>query len=337
MRVPGLGEIPRSRRGPILVLLGLLVAAVVQLRWWTFDQERFAVAVAVQLEQVRDGAEASAALDWLRAEQQRRARQYAWEGSFFVVVLTACLVSIWTSLQAEIASRRKQETFLSLVSHQFKTPLASLRLAVETLSMRRVEPAHQARLVDRALDDVQRLEDLVGNILEAARLDAGRVVLRRDPVSLARLANQVVERVGERAARQKAQVSVEVPAGVMVLADPVAVDAALRNVLENAVASVGAVGGGTVAVRAVDDGRHVEVTVSDSGVGFDPADAGRLFEKFGFIDLAYRAGERTGLGLYIVRRLMQLGGGEVRAESNGLGHGARFVLRWPRAEDEGPA
>lgn len=337
MRIPGLGEIPRSRRAPILVLLGLLVTAVVQLRWWTFDQERFAVAVQGQFEQVRAGRSADEALAWLREEQQRRARQYAWEGSFFLVVLTACLVSIWTSLQGEIASRRKQETFLSLVSHQFKTPLASLRLAVETLSMRRVEPAHQERLVGRALDDVQRLEDLVGNILEAARLDAGRVVLRRDPVPLGRLVHQVVERIADRAARHSARVVVEVPAGVTVLADPIAVDAALRNVLENAIASVGAVGGGTVTVRAEDDGRDVQVAVSDSGVGFDPADAGRLFEKFGFIDLAYRAGERTGLGLYIVRRLMQLGGGEVRAESDGLGHGARFVLRWPRAEDEGPA
>lgn len=337
MRIPGLGEIPRERRAPILLLLGLLVIAVAQLRWWTFDQERFAVAVQVRLEQVRAGGSAAEALDWLREEQQRRARQYAWEGSFFLVVLTACLVSIWVSLQAEIASRRKQETFLSLVSHQFKTPLASLRLAVETLSMRRVEAEHQERLVGRALDDVQRLEDLVGNILEAARLDAGRVVLRREPVLLGRLVQQVAERVAERATRHNARLVLEVAPGVAALADPVAVDAVVRNVLENAIASVGAVGGGTVTVTAGEADGEARVAIVDSGVGFDPADAGRLFEKFGFIDLAYRAGERTGLGLYIVRRLMQLGGGEVRAESAGLGHGARFVLSWPRATEDGPA
>jgi signal transduction histidine kinase len=272
-------------------------------------------------------------LQQVRDEHARRATQYAWEGSFFLVALTACLGGIWVSLQFEIASRRKQETFLALVSHQFKTPLASLRVAVETLSLRRVSPEHQERLVGRAVDDVQRLEDLVNNILESARLDEGRVVLRRDVIPLARLVAQTTERVLERASRHHVKVVVEVPAGLGVLADVVAVDAVLRNVLDNAIASVSPMGGGTVTVSARECGPRVELIVHDTGVGFDPADAPLLFEKFGFTELAYRAGERTGLGLYIVRRLVELGGGAVRAESDGLGHGARFIVAWPRAED----
>jgi signal transduction histidine kinase len=129
---------------------------------------------------------------------------------------------------------------------------------------------------------------------------------------------------------------VDVGAGAVVLADPVATDAILRNVLENAIASVTPLGGGHVEVSSREAEGIVELTVRDTGVGFDPADAPRLFEKFGFAELAYRGGERTGLGLYIVRRLMEIGGGSVRAESDGLGQGARFIMTWPRVTEESP-
>ncbi len=336
MRIIGLGEVPRSRRLPLLLLLGLLIVSVVQLRWWIYDQDARSVAVEQQLRDVATGrlVVTPQLLDAVRAERERRARRYAWEGGFFLVVLTACSAAIWRALQTELLARRQQETFLALVSHQFKTPLASLRLAVETLSLRRATPEHADRLVGRALDDVQRLEDLVSNILESARLDEGRVALRRDPLPLARLVAQTGDRVQERARRLSVDLQFQVPAGLSALADPVAADAVLRNLLENAIASVAPMGGGTVTISARNCGDRVEVAIHDTGVGFDPADAPRLFQKFGFTELAYRGGERTGLGLYIVRRLMQLGGGDVRAESEGLGHGARFIVAWPRAEEE---
>jgi signal transduction histidine kinase len=337
MSVPVPGAAPRQRRMPLIILIALLGVSAVQVLWWMYDQAKFSAAVEAQIVQLATSGTTvdPAIIEQARAEHTSRRNQYAWEGAFFLLVLTACMIALWRSLRSEFAIRRKQETFLALVSHQFKTPLASLRLAVETLAMRRATAEHSERLVGRALDDVQRLEDLVENILESARLDEGRVTLRREALPLARVVAQTANRLAERAERQRVRLAIDVPAQAAVLADPVAADAVLRNVLENAIASVIPMGGGTVSVSAIEKGDRIELAIADTGVGFDPADAPKLFEKFGFTELAYRAGERTGLGLYIVRRLMELGAGEVRAESEGLGRGARFILAWPRACEDG--
>ncbi|HKZ73129.1 MAG TPA: HAMP domain-containing sensor histidine kinase, partial [Steroidobacteraceae bacterium] len=170
-----------------------------------------------------------------------------------------------------------------------------------------------------------------------ARLEEGRVDLRRERLPLARLVSQTAERLDERARRLSVKLSVEIAPDLYVLADPVAADAVLRNVLENAIASVAPMGGGAVAITARPEGTHVAAEVRDSGIGFDPADIPALFEKFGVAELDYRAGTRTGLGLYIVRRLMQLGGGSVRADSKGLGRGATFTVLWPRAPEAQPS
>jgi two-component system sensor histidine kinase KdpD len=333
MKIPGFRDIPRSQRLLFLLLVGLVIIAVIQVQWWIVDQQKFAADVASRLQAVAEGRLVidAAAVAAEREAYETRHRQYSLEGAFFLTVLTACLAGVWRSFYVELSVRRRQESFLELVSHQFKTPLASLRLAVESLMIRRELPASLAPVVGRAYDDVQRLENLITNILESARLDEGRVRLSRDRLAIGRCIAQTVDRLGERARRAGARFEVDVPSGLEVLADPVATDAVLRNLLENAIAAVAPVGTGTIRILARESGEQVEVEIVDTGVGFDLADASRLFDKFNRTDPEYRSSERTGLGLNIAQRLMQLGGGDIRAHSEGLGKGASFCVVWPRA------
>jgi signal transduction histidine kinase len=164
------------------------------------------------------------------------------------------------------------------------------------------------------------------------RLERGRVDLRSEPVELAGAVARVLGALAERAQEPRIRLESDVAPGLYVRTDPLALDVIVRNILENALAAVAAVGGGSVAVSARARDGEIELTVRDSGVGFRPADGARLFEKFtrlhpGSGSSAYG----TGLGLYIVRRLMQLAEGRVTAESDGVGQGARFVLTWPAA------
>jgi signal transduction histidine kinase len=333
MKIPGFGTVPRSQ----VLLTGLLVmlifVAVVQVQWWIADQAKYSAKVEFQLQSIVEGRSVADAsmLAAAHDERSRRDNQYAWEGAFFLTVLTASLAGVWRALYGEIRVRQRQDSFLALVSHQFKTPLASLKLAIETLILRAQLAEPHARIVDRALDDVQRLEDLISNILESARLDDGRVQLRRDPLPVARLVAQTLERVADRARRAGVEFELQIPAPLQALADPVAADAVLRNVLENAIASIAPLGSGRIQVTARQTEDRVELQIADSGVGIDPAEAALLFQKFGFTDQAHRSGERTGLGLYISRRLMELGGGDITARSDGLGHGATFTLHFPAA------
>jgi signal transduction histidine kinase len=136
----------------------------------------------------------------------------------------------------------------------------------------------------------------------------------------------------ERARRERIELATAVPEGLQVLADPVALDVVLRNLLENAFAAVGAVGGGSIRIEARALDGSVELLVRDSGVGFRPEDSTRMFEKFTRLHPGGGSSYYgTGLGLYIVERLMQLTGGRVSARSAGLGCGAEFVLAWPAA------
>jgi signal transduction histidine kinase len=144
-----------------------------------------------------------------------------------------------------------------------------------------------------------------------------------------------VNQLEERRAAGAISISAQIAAELQVMSDPLALDVVVRNILENALVALGPGGGGSIALSARAVGGNVELAVRDSGVGFAAADAARLFEKF-----SHRHGgagnSGTGLGLFIVRKLMHLAGGSVSAHSDGPGTGARFLLSWPAAPGPGP-
>jgi signal transduction histidine kinase len=347
--------------------LALVVVAAVQVGWWLFDQRAYAIEkvrdsralyaqqiVAAQAlldsgaspEQVRTMLPGIAITDkhaalspeidqMLLTEEHRRINQYAWEGGFFLLALALCNAVIFRALRAEARVRQEQDNFLALVSHQFKTPLASLQLSLETMAIRTLSPDQSRTLIDRMLADLARMEAMVTQILESNRLERGRIDLRIEPIELGGAVGRVVVHLNERAAREKIAIASDIARGLYVLADPLALDVVVRNLLENAIAAVAPVGGGTISLSARRTDGEVELLVRDTGVGFRPADGARLFEKF--TRLHPGGGSSyfgTGLGLYIVRRLMQLAGGRVTAHSEGVGQGAQFVLSWPVAPAE---
>jgi signal transduction histidine kinase len=347
-----------------ITALLLVIVSVIQVGWWVYDQQDYStqklrdarlsyarevaaaealLAAGTPVEHVHEllpdvtiangHAGFTASIDGaLVQERYRRINQYAWESGFFLLALALCVGVIWRALRAETKVLQEQDNFLALVSHQFKTPLASLQLSLETMAKRTLSPEHSRTLIERMLADLTRMESMVSRILDSVRLERGRVDLKSEPVELAAAVGRVVAQFEERAHQEHIQLAADVPRGLTVLADPLAVDVVVRNLLENALAAVAAVSGGRVAVaaRAVND--DVELSVQDSGVGFARVDTARLFKKFSRLHPGGGSSYYgTGLGLFIVRRLMQLTGGRVSAQSAGVGQGALFVLSWPAA------
>jgi signal transduction histidine kinase len=347
-----------------LTALALVVVSAVQVGYWVLDQRSTAVdeAAAARSQYAAQTRAAQALLDSgtsperlhellpdivvtagraslapalaaaLESDEYHRLNRYAWEGAFFLLALGVCIAVIARALRAEARVLEEQDDFLALVSHQFKTPLASLQLSLETIALRPLAPEQSRTLIERMLADLARMELMVTQILESVRLERGRVDLRSEPVELATAVARVVAALEERARGQRIALTSEVAAGLYVLTDPLALDVIVRNVLENALAAVSPVGGGSVTVSARAADGEVALAVRDSGVGFRPADGPRLFEKFSRLHPGGGGGAYgTGLGLYIVKRLMQLAAGSVTAESPGVGQGACFVLTWPAA------
>ena len=351
----------RSRLFQITVLL-LVVVAAVQDGYWLFDQHLRGAEKTVSLMRLYDQQSAAAEamlaagvpaariqalfpdlsvrvdhvalapehLAGLIDEQRRRLTQYLWEGGFFLFALFACIGVIFAALRGETRVLNEQEQFLALVSHQFKTPLASLQLSLETMSLRQLPAERSRALIDRMLLDLTRMETMVGQILDSSRLSHGRMELKSEAVLLDAAVTRVVSQYLERAQTDHISIESQIPEQLQVLSDPIAVDAVVRNILENALAAVAPVGGGKVTLTARSLGTEIELAVRDSGIGFRASDQSQLFRKFSRLNAG--AGSSyygTGLGLFIVQRLMQLTGGRVSASSEGLGRGAEFLLHFP--------
>jgi len=271
------------------------------------------------------------AVDALEQEAASRINRFIWEGGFFLAVLIGGMAILTRTIRRDAELRQRQQNFLAAVSHEFKSPLASMRLSAETLLMRATDPDTK-RLGQRVLEDGERLLRMINNLLETTRLEEGRHTLESEPVALQEIVGHCVAEIAERARLSDIAIDAQIPDGLIVAADRAAFETVLRNVLDNALKACVAGDGSKIGIAAARDAAQIVVTVRDDGLGFPPAEAAMIFEKF------YRLGDElrrstpgTGLGLYIVRRLVELSGASIDASSEGPGHGATITVRWPTA------
>lgn len=197
--------------------------------------------------------------------------------------------------------------------------------------MRDPPSERRAELLRRLLDDLGRLDRMIGNLLDASRLSAASVRSAPEPLDLAVEVESAIEELWQLASECQVRLRPEVAAGVAVRADPEGLRTVLRNLLQNAIKA--ACGGGTVTLRATEVGGRVRFEVRDDGIGFPSEEAPRLFQKFYRVedgDGGRPAG--TGLGLFLVRRCVELDGGAVEASSDGPGRGATFTVTLPAGE-----
>lgn len=354
------------RRDPSKVLLvgflTLLVVLVIQVAWWITDHVRYANhveeriaalyhadatvvgellrgrvppaldALMPHLEIGSGGARVKEeALARLEEDTARRNNRYLWEGAFFLVVLIGGMSVLSRAILHDRELRRRQQNFLAAVSHEFKSPLASMRLAAETLVMRAKEPDTQ-RLGRRILDDGDRLLRMVENLLDTARLEEGRRPLARRAVDVEQAVAAAIGEVAERAAMSSIDIETHVDEGLELSIDPAALATILRNLLDNAVKACAAGDGRSIVVTARRAGDGTVLEVADDGIGFPPEEAVMIFEKFHRIgDELRRTTAGTGLGLYIVKRLAEQSGATVRARSEGANRGATVTVTWPKA------
>jgi signal transduction histidine kinase len=357
----------RRMQRAFLVLLGIATA---ELGWWMVDQVRYTdeVRANARLAYEADTAAARALLragrswtevksyfpaltitadsatiavspvilDELHRERFHRLNRYAWEGAFFLAVLLGAMTVVSRALREEAELRRRQEQFLAGMSHELKSPLASVRLSLETLALRDPPAPQRGELVRRMLVELGRLQGAISNVLDTSRLATHGTRHAPETLSLREEVAHAVEDVADFAAEGEVGLATSVPEDVTVRADREGMRIVIRNLLHNAIKASPA--GGTVLVRAAATDGQVILEVRDEGAGFPPEEAARIFEKFYRIAREERGRmQGTGLGLYLVRRHVELERGSVTAVSPGPGRGAAFTVRWPAAAGDATA
>ncbi|MCB9543597.1 MAG: HAMP domain-containing sensor histidine kinase [bacterium] len=225
---------------------------------------------------------------------------------------------------------RRQRVFLDAMTHELKSPLASLKACAETLHRPDLPPEKRAPLLEMMGQDIDRLGGLIDDVLSAGRLADGRFGRSHDRVTLAEPAARAAERVARRHGVPAGAIVVSVHPGCAIKADPTAVETVLLNLIDNAVKySDPPV---WVRVAGTLDDETVVLTVTDHGIGIAPSDRRRILERFTRGDTdAVRSRHGSGLGLTVAAALIRRSKGRLVIDSPGLGHGTTVTVRWPHA------
>lgn len=246
-------------------------------------------------------------------------------GSAFFVLLILGLVWLCAWLVREMRLNQRQQAFLDAVTHEMKTPLASLRLYVETLARRDPDFEQRRAFLERMEEDVRRLEHTVEQVLAAARAEA-RSRAPAERFDLRELLTACADEARQRHALSEASLRLQTPAELSAWGNRMELTMVFRNLLENAIKYSPTPVEVTVCAAATSDDR-VRVEIEDRGIGIERKELRKIFQRF------YRAGRDVqrqaaglGLGLFIVRNLVRRQGGRVEASSEGYGKGSRFVV-----------
>ncbi|MBX3293586.1 MAG: HAMP domain-containing histidine kinase [Acidobacteria bacterium] len=248
---------------------------------------------------------------------------------FFALIITGLILNT-IFLIREIRRNEQHDAFLNAVTHELKTPLASIRLYLDTLRTREPDAAKRREFYDIMKEDSERLLGTVEQVLLASRTREKGRLIDRETISLAELIEESISFIrGRRGLSDEAVRFVPPPVDIEVSGDREELRSALGNILDNAVKYSGDSPRVTVTLTARERGL-AEISVADNGVGIPPADLKRVFKRF--YRVPGRAGVKgTGLGLAIVQAIVEKHGGRVTAESRGSGKGSTFTITLPRA------
>lgn len=238
--------------------------------------------------------------------------------------------TVWTIRDISERARleRLKSEFVATASHELRSPLTSIKGFAELLSRSEALDTRQREFVDVIVLSTNRLVDLVNDLLEVARAEAGKIELHRRPVDLAEQVKEIATLMQPRLDDKHQRLQIETPRGLpRAFADPARVRQILTNLITNAHLYTGE--GGRLAVRLLEDDGWLALVVTDNGQGMTPEEVEHAFDRF------YRGEEGgarpagSGLGLAIVKSLVELHEGEVEVESE-PGRGTVFTVRLPR-------
>jgi len=242
-----------------------------------------------------------------------------------VILIGVYVIFVFWKRQSKLYD--KQRDVISQVTHELKSPLASIQLHLETIRLRKPSGEKLDAFVSTMLADTDRLHYLINNLLMAARLEQRRKTSEPRITDLSALLLEFVER--ERTALpQGGSITHDIEPGIKYTLEPEAMNMVLRNLFENATLYSSGIPEININLHRLKDGPVLEV--SDKGRGLDKKELKRVFQMFYRVPHQGENIRGTGLGLYIVASVIESLGGNVKVTSAGLGKGCTFVIRLPQ-------
>jgi signal transduction histidine kinase len=247
---------------------------------------------------------------------------------FFALIITGLILNT-IFLFREIRRNEQHDAFLNAVTHELKTPIASIKLYLDTLKSRPVDEEKRQEFYDVMLADNDRLLSTVEQVLQASRTREKQRALNLSEVDLGTLLADTIKTTRSQQHLDEAAIRYSAPPeSVGVRGDRGELESAFANLLDNAIKYSG--GEPKISVKVRSNARKAEVYIKDAGIGLARHDLKRIFKRFYRVPDENAAAKGTGLGLSIVRAIIEKHGGRITAESKGTGKGSTFVVRLPR-------
>jgi len=253
---------------------------------------------------------------------QRKIAMIIGEGSVFILLLALGFIQVKRALKKELEAAKKQRNFLLSVTHELNSPIAGVQLNLETILNRKLDTETRNQLLKNALQQNSRLKNLVENILTSTRLEENVLQLNLQPNNISELLQNIT---GDFKSASEAIDISNVQPEICALIDPLAFESVIKNILENAIKYNQK--NSPIIITTKTEKGAVFIDIKDQGIGIANEEQQKVFARFFRIqNEETRTTKGTGLGLYIVKQLTELMGGEVFLSSK-INEGSTFTIK----------
>lgn len=237
------------------------------------------------------------------------------EGSVFIFLLFVGAYFIHASIKKEDKLKEQQQNFLMSVTHELKSPLAAIKLSLQTIVKRDLEKQVQTSLLNNSLKDIERLDDLVENMLLATKIESKTYSFPKEEFDLSDLVTKIIDRLQVHSCGNQQIIKTNLTKDLKIIGDKFALSSVVTNLVENAVKYSGPCAEVTVEL-CQNDGKPI-LTVSDKGPGIPDGEKMHIFDKFYRVgDENVRKSKGTGLGLFIVKEVLQNHDADISVKDN---------------------
>jgi signal transduction histidine kinase len=264
-------------------------------------------------------------MSMLKQKLDSRTRQYVAEGATFLIVILIGAAVVYGSFARRILVSKQQNNFMLAVTHELKSPIAAIKLNLQTLEKHKLDEDKRNKLIDRCIKESNRLNDLCNNLLFASQIEGRQYKPAMEPFSLSEMMEEVVE---DFAGRYNRRFMEEVEGGCRGTGDAAMLRIAINNLIENAVKYTPENKPITISLKATDDAT-AEICIADEGPGIPENEKSRIFDKFYRIgNEESRKAKGTGLGLYLSNKIVAQHDGNISIRNN-MPSGSVFVVELP--------
>jgi len=267
-------------------------------------------------------------LNIILQDQERKNAQYIGEGSIFLLVIVIGAVYLYRAVIRQIRIQQQQQNFMMAITHELKTPIAVAKLNLETLLRHKLELEKQKKILQSALEETNRLNDITNNILVSAQLEGGAYVVAHDEIDLSSLVQKCVNDFKDRFPERKLELNL-VPER-MIWGDSPLLQILINNLIENAIKYSPRESTINVSVSRAND--QTVFTIRDQGMGIPDKQKKKVFKKFYRLgNESTRTARGTGLGLYLCKKIATDHRASIFIKDNSP-IGTIFAVAFPKAD-----